>query len=393
MVGGDHSSLTKEPPQSKLDATIAAITPGMKYGSLLKFAKANTHHAAPGLISKRFLLLNKDRTIAYDYFLSLVSAHGIDAPITRKVMYFLWAYRDERIRRFICERIADKNGIWRTPQLVKLSNLSFFRKWLGPDAAKKARSNFYRFLVETEIYDQETEQVHLELDDGWLTQAAVAAAQHEPNPILRDELLLDPMAFLRRRRWLGLVNADDATSISPLLTSAADPLEDSGIETAPLAGSKAVEWNRNRPVASGKATTAAVIDIVARERATLSHFLLEEALVRRARSKELEPKHNQNIDLFMTTPHGSVLTEIKSCTDRNFHSQIRKAVSQLFEYRFVHRELLSEEPTLLILAERRKAPSACVERSQPRTGASTILWCREQSMAWSVKPNRMKSTT
>ncbi|TPQ26609.1 hypothetical protein C2U70_31440 [Bradyrhizobium guangdongense] len=323
----------------------------MKYGALLKFARANTNRDAPGLVSKRFLLLNKDGSIAYDYFLSLVSAYGIGEPLTRKVMYFLWAYRDERIRRFVCERIADKNGVWRIRQLLKLSNLSFFTKWLGPGAAKKARSNFYRFLVETNLYDQDGAAIHLELDDGWLGHAAIAAAQHEPDPLLRDELLLDPVAFLRRRSWLGLLNGGDSTHLSPLLSIAAGPLEDNTIRTTPSSSSNSLEWNRTKPTASGKATAVINVDMVARERATLSHFLLEKALVHEVKSQGLSPRYNQNIDLFFNTPNGSVLVEVKSCTDSNFHSQFRKAVSQLFEYRFLYKHLLKPKTSMLLLME------------------------------------------
>jgi hypothetical protein len=81
VVGGDFSSLTKEPPLAKLDATIRAISPGMSYQSLLSYARANTHRDAPGLISKRFLLLNPDGTIAYDHFLSLAASTGFRAPL------------------------------------------------------------------------------------------------------------------------------------------------------------------------------------------------------------------------------------------------------------------------------------------------------------------------
>lgn len=42
---------------------------------------------------------------------------------------------------------------------------------------------------------------------------------------------------------------------------------------------------------------------------------------------------------------------MKSCTHRNFHAQIRRAVSQLLEYRFVYHDDLSDDVTLVIVAE------------------------------------------
>lgn len=47
----------------------------------------------------------------------------------------------------------------------------------------------------------------------------------------------------------------------------------------------------------------------------------------------------------------SVLAEIKSCTDSNFHGQVRKAISQLFEYRFLYKKLFKDDITLLLILE------------------------------------------
>jgi hypothetical protein len=65
----------------------------------------------------------------------------------------------------------------------------------------------------------------------------------------------------------------------------------------------------------------------------------------------LEPKWNQNIDMYFDAPDRAMLAEIKSCTDSNFHSQLRKGISQLFEYRFLYQALFSSEITLLLLVE------------------------------------------
>jgi hypothetical protein len=348
-------SLTKEPPLATHDATIQAITPGMTYRSLLKYARTapSTHRDAPGLISKRYLLINRDGTIAYDHFLSLTKLHKLESPFIRKIMYFLWAYRDERIRRFICERIADKEGLWRISQLVKKDNSIFFEKWLEPSTSRKARSNFEYFLVETGIYDPKTRSVHLELDDGWLHQAAIAAAQHEVNPLEREELLINPIAFLRKRQWLGLLNTSDENlpTISPTLSSDSIPLEDSEIKINPAVLPRASDWARRSPITSGKASITATVDLVARERGNKSHYMLEEMLVTLAKSLGCSPKNNQHIDVFFETTAGTVLAEIKSCTDNNFHSQVRKGISQLFEYRFLNRSLFRSEVTMLLLVE------------------------------------------
>jgi hypothetical protein len=281
MVGTEFGSLTKEPPLATLDATIRAVTPGMSYDALLAYARSATHRDAPGLITKRFLRVGRDGSIAYDYFLSLASTNSLESPLIRKVMYFLWAYRDERIRRFVCERIASQNGLWRASQLVNKANSDFFERWFEPSTARKARSNFEYFLVEANVYDPRTRTVRLELDDGWVAHAAIAAAQHERDPVLREELLSNPITFLEQRGWMGLLNARRASvsAISPLLLADALPLEDAVINTAPAARQTGSEWRSRNVATSGRKSATVEIDLVARERANASHYSLEETLV------------------------------------------------------------------------------------------------------------------
>jgi hypothetical protein len=271
MAGKEFGSLTKEPPLATLDAVIEAATPGMAYKRLLSFAKKNrrAHSAAPGLVSKRFLLIDEDQRIAYDHFLSLTKIHRLDSPFIRKIMYFVWAYRDERIRRFICERIADRSGKWMGSRLRKKTNAKFFEKWLSPGAAKKARSNFEYFLTETKIYQKENDAVHLQLDDGWLEQAAIVAAQHEKNPNTREELLANPIEFLKTRQWLGLLNTDNTVSraISPTIISDSSPLEDNTINTTPFIPPVSRKWDRPSPSTWQKESATVSIDLVTRERA------------------------------------------------------------------------------------------------------------------------------
>ena len=146
-------SLTKEPPLATLDATVRAITPGMRYDALLAYAAKNTLDVVPGLLAKRFLLLDPTNVIVYDRFLSLASTEGLESPRVRKVMYLVWALRDERLRRFIVERVADRDGKWKISALRNKANSKFLEQWLKGSSAKKARSNIEFFLQETGIYD------------------------------------------------------------------------------------------------------------------------------------------------------------------------------------------------------------------------------------------------
>ena len=169
MPISEEGSLTKEPPLAKLDATIRLVTSEMPYEDLKALATENTHaidptHAdAPGLVCKRFLLI-KNKRIVYDRLLSLVEVYGLEAPLIRKVMYFTWAWRDERLRSFICNIIAGSDGRWNIANLTDITKSKFFLKWFSDSSAKKARSNIEFFLRETGIYRPNSQSVHLELD-------------------------------------------------------------------------------------------------------------------------------------------------------------------------------------------------------------------------------------
>lgn len=353
MADQNLGSLTKEPPLATLDATIRAIRPGMTYNELLDYARTHTHRDAPGLIRKRFLLVEHDGTIAYDQFLSLAEIEGLESPLVRKVMYFVWAYRDPRIRRFVCERVAGKNGKWRLSQLINKKNADFFEEWLQAGAATKARSNFEYFLVETRLYDPRRMKLHLELEDGWLNQAALVAAQHEPDPILRNELLADAAQFLVDKDWVGLLNAsvDELPRGSPILVTDSIPLEDEGINVAPATLADGRDWDRKGPLASGRKTKNIVLDLVARERANQAHYLLEKSLAQAIAARGMTPKYNNYIDVYFKSVNVTVLAEIKSCNATNFHSQVRKGLSQLFEYCYRYKAVFKDELKMVLVME------------------------------------------
>jgi hypothetical protein len=299
-------------------------------------------------LRKRFLVIESARII-YDEFLALVNREGIGSRITRKVMLFTWMYRDDRLRRFIIERVADANGHWIPARLIDKANSDFFAQWYSGGA--KARSNFEYFLVETGIYDDLNQAVHLELDDNWLEDAARVAAQHEPNASLRRRLLENPYKYLVDQRWNALANATSAEMLarSPSANFPTDPDEDNLIRSDPANVSPFIAWNRQKPTSSDKTTTEALVNLVACERANQSHHTIEQALADKIRQLGHEPIYNGHIDMSFTTDAGSVIVEVKSCTQDNVHAQIRKGVSQLLEYRYLYGSRLTA-PVSLVLA-------------------------------------------
>lgn len=55
--------------------------------------------------------------------------------------------------------------------------------------------------------------------------------------------------------------------------------------------------------------------------------------------------------MYFATGDGTVLVEIKSCDGGNVHSQIRKGISQLFEYRYIYKKELGRSPLLVLILE------------------------------------------
>lgn len=347
-------SLSKEFPLAQYDATIRAIRPGMTLDQLRRFAAANTHSAIPALLGHRLLLLDAQGRIVYDCFLSLVANEGINSRRVRKLMYLVWTLRDPRVAGFINKVVADRTGKWRVNQLLRKANEKFFRQFFEPRTAPKVRSNIEYFLVEAGIFDPRAGVVHLELGDGWLGEAMQVAAQHEKDPARRRAMVNSPGDFLISEGLNGLANAtpDELRGQVISVPGESEPLEDSEIEPTPARVSPGRSWNRPRPSKTGRPSSVALIDAVARERANDAHWMLEKAMSNAAAALGYDPKQHNQIDIYFVASSGRVLAEIKSCVQGNFHSQVRKGVSQLFEYRFRFKDLIGgNDPTMVLVTE------------------------------------------
>ena len=150
----------------------AGVADAVIKAELRDYAQRETNINIAAILGQRFLLI-KNKLVTYDLFLSLAHSEGINRPRIRKIMYFLWCFRDPRVRRFICERIASSDGHWDINQLVNRANYDFFMQFCAKRTAIKSRSNIENFLFEIGIFDRRNQQIHLELDDGWLSDAGI----------------------------------------------------------------------------------------------------------------------------------------------------------------------------------------------------------------------------
>lgn len=350
-------SLTKEPPLARLDATLRLVVPGITYHELLRRARASpeAHPDAPGLLRNRFLTVDDDDRIVYDGLLALISSHGPEHPRVRKIMYFLWAMRDRRIRRFIIERVADASGRWQPRELVNKDNAEFFQEFSdSAGAPRKIRSNIEFFLEEAGIFDPHTRAVHLELDDGWLTDAMSILAAEETDAHAREAMLRDPVGFLFDEGLNALVNLtrDERPHNYPGELDSGPAVDDSELPAGKSAGDLALrKWEPHTIEALKAAAPTATLNLVARERASRAHQALERLAAAAIQARGLEPRFTPLIDLCFEVGGASVIMEMKRCHRGNVHTQIRRAVAQLLEYRYLYTQVLQGDIFLVLVLE------------------------------------------
>jgi hypothetical protein len=88
-------------------------------------------------------------------------------------------------------------------------------------------------------------------------------------------------------------------------------------------------------VASKQEAIEYYIDRAKQERAVTSHETLVNLMAERLRQRGAIPKANRYVDLSARLDEEDYLFEMKSTTEDNPHSQIRRGLSQLYEYRYI----------------------------------------------------------
>lgn len=88
-------------------------------------------------------------------------------------------------------------------------------------------------------------------------------------------------------------------------------------------------------VASKQEAIMYFVDRAKRERASTSHETLVNLMAQRLRQRGAIPRANRYVDLSARWEGDDYLFEMKSTTEDNPHSQIRRGLSQLYEYRYI----------------------------------------------------------
>jgi len=92
---------------------------------------------------------------------------------------------------------------------------------------------------------------------------------------------------------------------------------------------------RGAPTAKGSGSIFYEVDAQKRERAVQAHWKLIAGKSAFLSERGFQPFENELIDLYAEDQTDAVLYEMKSVFDGNVHGQLRKALAQLLEYRFV----------------------------------------------------------
>jgi hypothetical protein len=90
-----------------------------------------------------------------------------------------------------------------------------------------------------------------------------------------------------------------------------------------------------RRVAGKREAIMYFVDGAKRERASTSHETLVNLVAERLRQRGAIPRANRYVDLSARWKGDDYLFEMKSTTEHNPHSQIRRGLSQLYEYRYI----------------------------------------------------------
>ncbi len=88
-------------------------------------------------------------------------------------------------------------------------------------------------------------------------------------------------------------------------------------------------------VRNARGYISVLIDDAARERAENAHKVLTNLVAGKIRDSGAIPKSNRYVDLSAVLNDNLYFFEMKSTTNDNVHAQIRRAISQLYEYRYL----------------------------------------------------------
>ncbi|UGV32146.1 hypothetical protein LO767_06610 [Halopseudomonas aestusnigri] len=142
--------------------------------------------------------------------------------------------------------------------------------------------------------------------------------------------------FISYLRDAGLLQSSD--SRNRLQKHAGSVVKQSAPSARGLTGRRLKHSPTALPTTGAQGSIRVDVDIQKRERANQIHWLLVDAKSSFLDDRGIEPYANEHIDLYANEQGDVILYEMKSVDPEgmNLLSQIRKAVAQLYEYRYIY---------------------------------------------------------
>jgi len=144
--------------------------------------------------------------------------------------------------------------------------------------------------------------------------------------------------FISYLRDAGLLQS--SASKNRLQKYAGSVVKQSAPSTQGLTGRRLKKSPSSPPSTGTQGSIRVDVDAQKRERANQTHWRLVDAKSSFLDGRKFEPFANEHIDLYANDRGDVILYEMKSVAPEgvNLLSQIRKAVSQLYEYRYIYEE-------------------------------------------------------
>lgn len=117
-------------------------------------------------------------------------------------------------------------------------------------------------------------------------------------------------------------------------------------------------------------TMTVLVDQALRERAENSHQMLTNLVAARLRATHAIPKANRYIDLAAKVSGENFLFEMKSTTATNVQAQVRRGLSQLYEYRYLQK--IEQAKLVLVIENPLPRPLSWIE-TYLRTDRNVLL--------------------
>lgn len=125
-------------------------------------------------------------------------------------------------------------------------------------------------------------------------------------------------------------------------------------------------------VANKQEAITCFVDEAKRERAANSHEMLIKLMAERLRKRGAVPKANRYIDLSARWEGGDYLFEMKSTTEDNPYAQIRRGLSQLYEYRYIQN--VQEAKLVLVIENSLPKKLAWMENYLVKDRGVFLVW-------------------